>query len=93
VEPHGNRNLSASNLSRHGGAWPWLRQGWAFLADPTDHESTLMRPGLARLTKQLARSRFPTFDSPGGLELANLFALVPREPLIQSDPRSEPVTR
>jgi hypothetical protein len=76
-----------------GGAWPWLRQGWAFLADPTDRESTLMRPGLARLTKQLARSRFPTFGSPGGLELAKLFALVPREPLIQFKPRLDPVTR
>jgi hypothetical protein len=61
-----------------GGAWPWLRQGWAFLADPRGHESGLMRPGLAKLTKQLTRSRFPTFDSPGGHKLANLFALVPR---------------
>jgi len=63
-----------------GGAWPWLRQGWAFLADPTGSESTLMRPGLARLTNRLTRSRFPTFDSPGGHELAKLFNLVPRKP-------------
>lgn len=76
-----------------GGAWPWLRQGWAFLADPTGLESTLMRPGLTGLTKHLARSRFPTFDSAGGLELANLFDLVPREPLIQFDRRLDPVTR
>lgn len=80
-----------------GGAWPWLRQGWVFLADPTDSESTLIRPGLAALSKRLARSRFTTFDNSGGLELATLFGLVPREPLHQVDPRlgrdPDPVTR
>jgi hypothetical protein len=63
-----------------GGAWPWLRQGWTFLADPTDAESTLIPSGLARLSKNLERSRFSTLDNRGGLDLAKLFGLVPREP-------------
>jgi hypothetical protein len=63
-----------------GGAWPWLRQGWVFLADPTDPETTLIPHGLASLAKNLAPSRFATFDSEGGLKLASLFGLVPREP-------------
>lgn len=69
-----------------GGAWPWLRQGWAFLADPTDNESTLVRPGLPPLAKQLAPARFATFDTSGGLKLANLFGLVPSKPFIPFNP-------
>ena len=76
-----------------GGAWPWLRQGWAFLAEPKDRESTLMRSGLAELTKELTRSRFPTFGTDGGLELARLFALVPRDPLIPFNPELDLVIR
>jgi hypothetical protein len=63
-----------------GGAWPWLRQGWAFLADPTDSESTLIRPGLEKLSRHLGQSRFATFDNQGGNALAALFQLVPRNP-------------
>ena len=63
-----------------GGVWPWLRQGWVFLADPTDPETTLIPNGLARLSKNLTRARFSTLDNRGGLDLAALFGLVPREP-------------
>lgn len=60
-----------------GGFWPWLRQGWAFLDDPTDHESTLILPRLTDLTSFLVPSRVTTFDQAGGLRLASLFGLVP----------------
>jgi hypothetical protein len=63
-----------------GGKWPWLRQGWAFLAEPTNAESTLIQPGLKGLRRNLLASRFTTLDAEGGKALAGLFQLVPREP-------------
>ena len=75
-----------------GGGWPWLRQGWAFLADPTANESTLIRRGLEKLSRHLKRSRFATLDHDGGLALANLFQLVPRTPQPTAE-ESRPLVR
>jgi hypothetical protein len=58
-----------------GGLWPWMRQGWTFLDDPADDESTLIRPGLIELTRHLAPGRFATFDAKGGRKLAKIFDL------------------
>jgi hypothetical protein len=60
-----------------GGLWPWMRQGWAFLDDPSDVESTLILPGLAKLRSGLTRSRFTTFNEEAALKLANFCNLRP----------------
>ena len=58
-----------------GSAWPWMRQGWTFLEDPVDVETTLILPGLADLVPRLTRNRFATLDAEGGQRLATLFGL------------------
>jgi hypothetical protein len=58
-----------------GGFWPWMRQGWAFLEDPTNIESTLIHTGLVELICHLTSSRFTTLNKDGGRELAKIFNL------------------
>jgi hypothetical protein len=58
-----------------GGLWPWMRQGWAFLDDPSDYESTLIKHGLVELRRHLTSGRFVSLDKDGGHKLANLFGL------------------
>jgi hypothetical protein len=58
------------------GRWPWMRQGWAFLEDPTDEESTLIHPALLEVgRKHLAPARFATVTAAGAEILARAFAL------------------
>jgi len=58
------------------GRWPWMRQGWAFLEDPTDEESTLIHPALLEVgRKHLAPGRFATVTAKGAEILADAFAL------------------
>jgi hypothetical protein len=58
-----------------GGLWPWMRQGWTFLDDPSDDGSTLIPPGLIELTRHLAPGRFATLNPEGGPKLARIFGL------------------
>ncbi|MFL5296328.1 MAG: hypothetical protein ACJ798_08100 [Phenylobacterium sp.] len=60
-----------------GGLWPWMRQGWIFLDDPSDAGSPLILPGLTELRSSLMRSRFATFEKDAALQLASLCGLHP----------------
>jgi hypothetical protein len=62
-----------------GGLWPWMRQGWPFLDDPTDHGSSLIHPELPDLVRHLQPGRFATIDEEGAMKLANMFALIALE--------------
>jgi len=62
-----------------GGLWPWMRQGWVFLDDPSDVGSPLILPGLVELRSGLMRSRFTTFEKDAALALAKLCDLQPKE--------------
>jgi hypothetical protein len=66
-----------------GGLWPWMRQGWAFLEDPADNESTLVRPGLSALIPHLSAGRFAMFDAEGGRTLAEIFNLAISTPNVR----------
>lgn len=58
------------------GRWPWMRQGWAFLEDPTDEESTLIHPMLLEVSrKHLVPGRFATVTAKGADILAQAFGL------------------
>ena len=58
------------------GRWPWMRQGWAFLEDPTDEESTLIHPALLEVgRKHLVPGRFATVTGEGADILAQAFGL------------------
>jgi hypothetical protein len=59
-----------------GGLWPWMRQGWGFLDDPSDVGSTLILSGLIELRSHLAPGRFTTFDALGGSRLAEILDLM-----------------
>ncbi len=59
-----------------GGLWPWMRQGWTFLDDPSDFESGLIHPGIPALRSQLTSARFTTLSEQGGNELAMLLGLI-----------------
>jgi hypothetical protein len=61
-----------------GGLWPWMRQGWPFLNDPTDDGSTLVTRGLIELSRHLTPGRFTTLSREGAVELARIFNLVSR---------------
>jgi hypothetical protein len=58
-----------------GGLWPWMRQGWIFLSDPSDSGSTLVLPGLIELTGELLKGRFATMNSVGARALIRRFDL------------------
>jgi len=58
-----------------GGLWPWMRQGWPFLEDPSDDESTLVTQGLVEVGRHLTPGRFTTVDRVGAVELARIFNL------------------
>jgi hypothetical protein len=60
-----------------GGLWPWLRQGWAFLDDPTSDGRTLVLPGVAEAANNLTPARFATLDPTGGRQLARSLQLEP----------------
>ena len=55
------------------GFWPWMRQGWPFLDDPSADGSTLVLPGLMELNRNLSSARFASLDKEGGQALAKLF--------------------
>lgn len=63
------------------GFWPLLRQGWTFLDDLSDAESSIVHPALPSLLPHLTRARFATLNAAGGQRLAGLFDLMPRPPL------------
>lgn len=58
-----------------GGLWPWMRQGWPFLDEPSDDESTLVTRGLVEVGRHLTPGRFTTVDRVGAVELARIFDL------------------
>lgn len=60
------------------GLWPWMRQGWLFLDDPSDKGRALIRPELNGLLEHLRLSRFTTFSQDGGQALMQIFDLVQR---------------
>lgn len=57
------------------GDWPWMRQGWAFLDDSSEEESTLIVPELMEVMRQLRPGRFTTLTSIGASILAERFGL------------------
>jgi hypothetical protein len=61
------------------GLWPWMRQGWVLLDDPSDVGSPLVRPGLIEHRPGLMRSRFTTFEPDAGLALAKRFGMQPSD--------------
>jgi len=63
-----------------GGLWPWMKQGWLFLDDPTDAGSILIHSGLSSVLKDLTSSRFTTLTAQGGKALAAIFGLVENHP-------------
>lgn len=58
-----------------GGLWPWMRQGWGYLDDLADDDSTLIDPRLVKLIPRLTNARFSTLDSRGGRMLAKIFGV------------------
>jgi hypothetical protein len=58
-----------------GGDWPWLRQGWTYLEDTSDEESTLIAPELLEVIPHLTPGRFATVDRAGAEILATRFGL------------------
>ncbi len=75
---------AGSECAQVAGLWPWMRQGWGYLDDPTDQESSLITKGLAELREYLLPARFATFKSIGGQRLRDLFLLTERHPLHRS---------
>ncbi len=63
-----------------GGFWPWMRQGWTFLEDPTDVEMGLVDPRIAALRPHLTSARFTTLTADGGQRLAAILGLIPQIP-------------
>jgi hypothetical protein len=57
------------------GLWPWMRQGWIFLDEPSDVGSPLILPGLSELRSGLTRSRFATLERDAALAVASLCGL------------------
>jgi hypothetical protein len=57
------------------GVWPWMRQGWSFLEDPIDVESTVIAPGLTEAIPYLSAARFATVTAAGAALLARIFGL------------------
>lgn len=57
------------------GLWPWLRQGWAYLDEPTDVGSPLIHPVLVAVRDRLQRGRFATVDVESTAMLAAAFGL------------------
>lgn len=72
------RSATRASVGEVGGFWPWMRQGWPFLDDPSDDGSTLVTRGLIEVTRHLAPGRFTTLDREGAAELARIFNLVRR---------------
>lgn len=61
------------------GLWPWMRQGWLFLDEPSENGIALIRPELNGLLKHLRLSRFTTFSKDGGHALMRIFDLAQRQ--------------
>jgi hypothetical protein len=59
-----------------GGFWPWMRQGWTFLDDPSDSELGLIDPAISAVRSQLTSARFTTFTEKGGTDLVKLLGMV-----------------
>jgi hypothetical protein len=62
------------------GFWPWMKQGWTFLDDPTDAEFGLIHPSIPELRQHLTAARFTTLSEHGGTRLAALMSLF-RKPI------------
>jgi hypothetical protein len=62
-----------------GGLWPWMRQGWPFLDDLTDDESTLVLPDLREAARHMTPGRFCTLTGQGAEALVRGFDLVAHE--------------
>jgi hypothetical protein len=71
------------------GLWPWMRQGWDLLDDPSDQASPLILSGLVDLRSGLTRSRFATFTKDAGLRLAQLGNLNRVEPADRRRPAAQ----
>ena len=56
------------------GRIPWMRQGWPFLASPTESER-MMAGGIADVRSELMPSKFSTLKAQGGHHLISLFGL------------------
>jgi hypothetical protein len=67
------------------GYWPWMRQGWAYLEDPSDAEATLILPGLADIAEHLRPARFSTMTNRGAALLARLLDLRVLQPETSAD--------
>src|SRR6187401_1633456 len=87
-----------ATLARPGlvrGVWPWMRQGWLFLDDPSDLGSTLIRRGLRDMSGNLLPGRFASGDLVGATRLADIVALVqrtpPQDPGVPRSPASAPM--
>ncbi|MEP6832911.1 MAG: hypothetical protein ABJB74_05925 [Gemmatimonas sp.] len=74
-------NATVSGAGIVGGVWPWLTQGWAFLADSIGDDSSIVLPQLIDVKTHLTKARFATFDAEGAQAIAALLQLVPQEPL------------
>ena len=56
------------------GRIPWMRQGWPYLASPTESER-MMAGGIAEVTSALMPSKFSTLKAQGGRHLVSLLGL------------------
>jgi hypothetical protein len=74
------------------GAWPWMRQGWPYLDDPSDIDSSLVLSQIRNLRRHLLPSRFATVDTAGGHALVELLGLVSYTPP-ESEPINSPIAR
>lgn len=60
---------------RVAGYWPWMRQGWAYLEDPSGFEPSLILPGLTEVAEHLRPARFATLTNRGATLLSRLLEL------------------
>lgn len=58
-----------------GGLWPWMRQGWAFLEEPTGDGSSMVLPPVADASSGVRSGRFTTLDEASALLIAESFGL------------------
>jgi hypothetical protein len=70
-------NGTPPTTGRVAGAWPWLRQGWAYLDDLADDGAGLVDPVLLEVRDHLRPSRFTTLDATGAALLGAWLGLQP----------------
>jgi hypothetical protein len=59
------------------GFWPWMRQGWAFLDDPSDDGSTMVLKSVSKLIPFVRAGRFTALSPQGGAQLIEVLELRP----------------